>query len=172
MKKLTALIISLSIMLSALAVFAQEIEDRKANRDRIEAKVEELRKEILISKVGLTESEVTKITAINKKYREKRRSLLKEGIENKRALTKALREETVNESELKSILNKRSSLEDEMTNLRRQEESEISRLLSTEKFARYIVFNERFNRQMRGLVAGTGGDRVKRDNRTKEPKEK
>ncbi|GEM_PF-3336038 len=166
MKKLTAVIISLLIVLSALAVFAQEIEDRKAKRDRIATKVEELRKEILISKVGLTESEVSEITAINKKYREKRRSLFKERFENRRALSKALREETVNESELKSILNKRSSLDDKMTSLKRQEEKEISKLLTTEQFARYIVFNERFNRQMRGLVAGTGTNRVKRDNRT------
>ncbi|MBN1572973.1 MAG: hypothetical protein JW984_07240 [Deltaproteobacteria bacterium] len=167
MKKLTAVIISLGIILSALAVFAQEIEDRKIKRDRVEARVEELRKEILVSKVGLTESEVSQITAINKKYREKRMALFKERIENSRALSKALREETVNESELKSILNKRTSLEDEMSSLRKQEEKEISRMLTTEQFARYIVFNERFNRQMRGLVAGNGADRVKRDNRTK-----
>jgi Spy/CpxP family protein refolding chaperone len=168
MKRLTAVTISLLIVLTALAAFAQEIEDRKAKRDRINAKVEELRKEILISKVGLTESEVAKIMDINKKYRDKRRSLFKERLENRRALSKALKEETVNESELKSILNKRTSLDDEMTGLRKQEEKEISKLLTTEEFANYILFNERFNRQMRGLVSGNSSSRVKRDNRTKD----
>lgn len=169
MKKITTVTLSLVIVVlfSALAVFAQNTNDRKAQRERIETKVEELRKEILISKVGLTDSEVTKIISINKKYREKRFSLFKEKRENSRALSKALREDTVNESDLKSILNKRSSLNDKMTSLRKQEENEISRMLSTEQFARYLVFNERFNRQIRGLVTGTGGDRVKKDNRTK-----
>jgi hypothetical protein len=158
MKRFTAAALSLVIVMafSASVLFAQDTnDDRKAQRDRIATKVEELRKEILISKVGLTEAEVTKLTSINKEKRE-----------NSRALSKALREEPVNESDLKSILNKRSSLQKEMTSLRTQEEKEISKMLSTEEFARYIVFNERFNRQIRGLVAGGSYDRGKRD-RTK-----
>jgi hypothetical protein len=164
MKKFIAITLSILMIATAVVAFAQQSkDDRAAERARIQAKMEELKTEILISQLGFSNTTVTKLTSIDKKYKDKKKALIIEGRDNNKALREALKNEPVNETELKSILKKRTSISDKMFDLRKQEENEISKLLSTEDFARYIVFNQRFKRQMRGFVHGGGKDRKKKN---------
>jgi len=171
MKKFIAITISIFMIATTLVAFAEQSkDDRAAKRAKIQTKIEELKTEILTSQLGFSNATVTKLSAIDKKYKDKRIALFKEGRENNKALREALKKEPVSESELKSILKVRSRISDKMISLKKQEENEITKLLSTEDFARYIIFNQKFKRQMRGFIYGSSKDRVKKNDSAKTKK--
>ncbi|MBN1881846.1 MAG: hypothetical protein JW885_06695 [Deltaproteobacteria bacterium] len=145
----TALVSILAIGLTALAFQPDEADNR---RDKIMERVGDLKEELLISQLDLNEATAEKLVEINEKYL----ALMMENITKKKDTMKALEAlyaaEEVNEKEIDALIDDLFDIEDDITALRKKENKELSSLLSTEEFGRYLIFNERFHREIRMVI--------------------
>ena len=61
-------------------------------------------------------------------------------------------QDEVNENEIDAIIDDLLDIEEEVVSLREKEMKEISSLLTTEEFGRYLIFDERFKRKMHEVI--------------------
>ena len=155
-----ALAIIIGLSLSGEQLFAQADkppqlrEERPMDRER----ADELRKRIeliwmwkLTEELDLTKEEGAKLFPLLSTYEEKKRELREEN----RGIVQTLKQMIDNgapEGDLKRTI---KSLEDNEQKLNKVEEEgfhEIAKILSVEKQAKYIVFQEYFRHEIHGLI--------------------
>jgi hypothetical protein len=132
----------------------QSREEKPVNRER----ADELRKRIeliwmwkLTEELDLTKEEGAKLFPLLSTYEEKKRELREEN----RGIVQTLKQmidDGAPEGDLKRTI---KSLEDNEQKLNRVEEEgfhEIAKILSVEKQAKYIVFQEYFRHEIHGLI--------------------
>ena len=155
-----ALVLIIALGLSGGKLFAQASEppppreERPMNRER----ADELRKRIeliwmwkLTEELDLTKEEGAKLFPLLSTYEEKKHELREE---NRRIILilKHMIDEGASEGDLKRTIR---SLEDNDRKLKKVEVegfSEIAKILSVEKQAKYIVFQEYFRHEIHGLI--------------------
>ena len=145
----TALISICLIGFTALAFQTDENVDR---RDRVMERVSDLKKELLISQLNFDEDTAENLVAINEKYFVLMMEKVAARKETMDALEALYREEEVSEREIKALIDNLFDIDEEIMDLRSKENREISSLLSSEEFGRYLVFNERFQREIRTVI--------------------
>ena len=152
----TVLISICCIVFTALAFQPEENTDR---RDKIKERVGDLKKELLISRLEFDDATSEKLIEINEKYFELMIEKVTERKDTMEALEELYKQEEVSEKEINTLIDDLFDIDDEITNLRTKENKEISSLLTTEEFGRYLIFNERFNREIRKIIMEKAHDR-------------
>jgi Spy/CpxP family protein refolding chaperone len=141
-----------SIALIAIAALAFQQEEDTDRREMIKERVGDLKMELLISRMEFEEATAEKIIEINEKYFDLVSEKTTERKEAMTALEELYRQDEVNEKEVDSLVDDLFDIEEEVMNLRSKEYKEISSLLTTEEFGRYLIFNERFHREIRKVI--------------------
>jgi len=145
----TALISMLVIGFSAMAFQPDDNSDR---REEIMERVGDLKKELLISRLDFDEATSEKLVEINVKYFELMAEKVSERKETMEALEELYKDEDVEVKEIDALIDDLFDIEEGIMDIRNRENKEISSLLSTEEFGRYLIFNERFQKEIRKVI--------------------
>ena len=85
---------------------------------------------------------------------EQRRGLIRERMETMRGVRARLNKGNPNEKKLKADLDKLENNRQELLELEGKEIGGLKEILSVEQQARYVIFQQEFRREMRGIIAG------------------
>lgn len=123
----------------------RRIEDRK--------KIEELKKIKLIETLDLSEEEAIRFFTIYNDHQKKIFSLQEDRdklIDQLERLTRT--ESRINEVKLRELFNKLEEIERKIFKARQEFHTNIQNAISSEKFAKYIVFEREFARELSKLI--------------------
>lgn len=142
-------------LLILLLLFDLSYSQPGFGRRRIEQrkKIEELKKIKMIEALDLSEEESIRFFAIYNNHQKKIFSLQEDRDKLIDQLEKLTRTESkVNEAKLRELLNKLEEIEKEIFKSRQEFHTNILNAMSPEKFAKYIVFEREFTRELGKLI--------------------
>lgn len=123
-------------------------------------KREEIRKRIalvrmwkLTEELDLTEETGAKLFPILHKYDEKWVALKEEGRNIMNELRKALKDEATPDEEIEAAMEKVAENALSASDLLRQQHEELKRILSPRQRAKFVLFQRRFHREIRKIIA-------------------
>jgi Spy/CpxP family protein refolding chaperone len=148
---ITLLILSLVF---AVTVCAEKTTDEK--REDAKWRIDLIRKGLIAQELDLDEATLAKLTTLSDSHEKEMRAIMEERKKLMKDLETALEKEKVSDSEVKGIINKLVTAEEKIVTLRKKELGELEKILTTEQIGRYIIFNERFKREIRKLVRKVG----------------
>jgi Spy/CpxP family protein refolding chaperone len=122
-------------------------------QEEVRKKVETVRIWRLTEELKLDEKTSARLASLLSAMDEKRRGLMRERMETMKDLRVLLKAGTPNEKKLKADLDKLEKDRREMMELDGKETSGVKEILSIEQQARYVVFQQEFRREMRGMIA-------------------
>jgi Spy/CpxP family protein refolding chaperone len=180
MKRLVSFIVTTALILSAVSVFAEPAmggtggvfadEDAAtgnpgggegvpstAKREEVRKKIEAVRIWRLTEELKLDEKTSGQLASFLSSLEEKRRELWKANRDATQNLRAALRTDEPDNRRLKAELDRIEKNQQEMTKLREKEINGIKNFLTIEQQARYLIFQQEFRREMRGMIAGARG---------------
>ncbi len=128
-----------------------------AKRDEVRKKVEAVRMWRLIEDLKIDEKTSTQLASFLSSIEEKRRSLMKANVATMRDLRAAVKSERPDERKLRPLLDKIEKIQNELVGLREKEIAGIKGMLTVEQQARYLVFQQQFRREVRGMIEGARG---------------
>ena len=131
-----------------------------------ETKRKELRKKVAAVRIWkLTEAlqldadTSAKLSAILSSMDQKRLDIQREQRESFRALQQSLDSPKPDESKIKNYLEKLEKNHHAMEELRNKEVNGLKKVLTTEQQARYLLFQQEFRSEMRGMIEGARSNR-------------
>ena len=127
-------------------------------RDEVRKKVETVRMWRLTEELKLDEKTGARLASFLSALDEKRRGLMHERMETMRNLRTILKTGKPDEKKLKADLEKIEKNRREMMELEGKETDGVKDILSVEQQARYVIFQQEFRREMRGMIAGARGN--------------
>ncbi len=130
----------------------------EAKREQVRKKVEAVRMWRLTEELKLDEKASAQLASFLSSIEEKRRGLLKTTMDATRDLRSQLNAGKPDEGKLKAILDRIEKSQRELIGLREKEMSGIRGMLTVEQQARYVIFQQEFRREMRGMIAGARGN--------------
>lgn len=116
-------------------------------------RLERVRMERMQEALELSDQEVASIRSAMKEHREEMRRAMVEQREAMDRLERALRDEPVDQREVARAMEAIERRRERVQALRDRHRNEIGRDLSPEKRARMMLFNQRFERHLRELMA-------------------
>ncbi len=108
----------------------------------------------LIEELKLDEKTSTQLSSFLSSLEEKRRSLMKANVAAMKDLRTAVKSGKPDERKLQPLLDKIEKIQNDLIGLRQKEVSGIKGMLTVEQQARYLVFQQEFRREVRGMIAG------------------
>ncbi len=126
-------------------------------REEVRKKVETVRMWRLTEELKLDEKTGAKLASFLSAMDEKRRGLMHERMETMRDLRAIVKKKNPDEKKLKADLDKLEKNRREMVELEGKETGGVKDILSVEQQARYVIFQQEFRREMRGMIAGARG---------------
>ncbi len=126
-------------------------------REEIRKKMEAIRIARLTEELNLDEKTAVKFFPALTALDQKRRTLLMENQEALREMRTLLAAQPPDEAKLKQAIGRIEKNQNEILSLRKKEFATIREYLSVQQQARYLLFHQEFQREMRGLVEGAGG---------------
>jgi Spy/CpxP family protein refolding chaperone len=159
-KQWLAMALIIGLGLSGGKILAQPVsapqpgEERPMNQERkaeLRKRVELIWMQKLTERLSLTEEERAKVFPLLSQYEEKRRALRHENRELVRELERMI-ENKATVGELKKTIRALEENDNKLREVKEEGFHELAKVLSLEKQARYIVFQEQFRREMRGLL--------------------
>ncbi|MFH1147649.1 MAG: hypothetical protein V1736_08070 [Pseudomonadota bacterium] len=162
MKRLSVIVLTTLFLAAGLTgySFAQPDSGRPARGEkmaRVRDKICEMRMEKLRDYLGLDEKTWARLAPLLERYREKKtemRSALKDAM---RELKRFLKEK--NETQMKAILDKLDQVQRDLHDLNQQEREEMRKILTVEQQAKYVVFQKKFAREIKGKIREASGKR-------------
>ena len=127
-------------------------------REQIRKKVEAIRMWRLTEELRLDEKTSTQLASFLSSIEEKRRGLIKTTMETTRDLKTVLSSAKPDQGRLKAALDKIEKNQRELIELRGKEMTGLKSMLSVEQQARYVIFQQEFRREMRGMISGARGN--------------
>ena len=160
MKNIVGTAIAVLLVFTSISLGAEgDIEKKKEDA---KWRIDLIRKGMLAQELGLDEATLAKLVGINDRYDIERKKLFEERRDNMAALDKALSKEKSTDSEIDGIVNKLIGVEDKIDELRKKEMGELDKLLTTEQMGRYIVFNDRFNKEIMRIIRKVGDRKIQK----------
>jgi len=126
-------------------------------REEVRKKMEAIRIARLTEELNLDEKTAAKFIPAITSLDQKRRILLKENQELLREMRALLNAPPPDEGKLKAAIHRIEKNHHEMLSLRDKEFAAIRDNLTVEQQARYLLFHQEFQREMRGMVEGARG---------------
>ncbi len=132
-------------------------EPDAGKREEVRKKIETVRMWRLTEELKLDEKTGAKLASFLSAMDEKRRGLMHERMETMRDLRAVLKTGKPDEKKLKSHLDKLEKVRRDMVELEGKETGGVKDILSVEQQARYVIFQQEFRRELRGMIAGARG---------------
>ena len=126
-------------------------------REEIRRKVESFRIWKLIEELKLDAGTSAKMSSLLSSLDQKRKEIQQQQMAAMRELRAILKKTKPDESKIKSLLDKLEGNLRAMQELRDREWNSIKEFLSPEQQARFFLFQQRFQREMRGMIDGARG---------------
>jgi Spy/CpxP family protein refolding chaperone len=131
----------------------------QGKREEAMKKVETLKKWRLIEELNLDEKTADRFLPMLSSIDRERRELMKERREAMRRLREALNSPTPGEREIKQGLKRAESVSRKLQELHEKELNAAREHLTYEQQARYLIFNQEFEREMRRIISRARGRR-------------
>jgi arsenate reductase-like glutaredoxin family protein len=129
-------------------------EDRlQEKRAKVEERLEMMMMWQLSDKLDLSEKTGAKFFPLVKRFQREQRKIIARQRDIKKLLRKALKKGR--DEKLKGLLEDLKDNTRELVKLREREYEELKTVLSIRQLAEYILFRDRFNREVRDIVAET-----------------
>lgn len=126
-------------------------------REEIRKKMEAIRIVRLTEELKLDEKTAARFFPLITALDQKRRTLLRENQDILQEVRTIMSAPSPDESRLKAAINRIEKNHHEMMSLRDKEMDAIKRNLTVQQQARYLLFHQEFQREMRGMVEGVRG---------------
>ena len=126
-------------------------------QEEVRKKVETVRMWRLTEELKLDEKTGAKLASFLSALDEKRRGLMRERIETMNDLRTLVKTGKPDEKKLKADLDKLEKTHREMVELEGKEINGVKDILSVEQQARYVIFQQEFRHELRGMIAGARG---------------
>lgn len=126
-------------------------------REEIRKKMEVVKMSRLTEELKLDEKTAAKFIPVITALDQKRRSLMKENRHSMQELRTELNAQQPDEGRMKAAISRIEKNHREIASLREKELQAARENLSVAQQARYILFNQEFMREMRGMVEGARG---------------
>lgn len=152
MKRLSTLALFVIVAAAILISAGCREEARKEGYKDVETRITDLKKNVLSKTMDLDETTLNKVIDVTDKYDKQKISLLKEHRKNMKALKTALDSGKATDSDIRSLIDTLNKGEEDLFTLRQQEEKELSTFLTTEQLGRFLVFDDKFKREVRRHV--------------------
>ncbi len=123
-------------------------------REAVRKKVEAVRMWRLTEELKLDEKTSAQLASFLSAMDEKRRGLMRERMDTLRDLRLLLKTEHPDEKKLKATLDKLGNIRREMMDIEGKETEGVKGILTVEQQARYVIFQQEFRREMRGMISG------------------
>lgn len=180
-KMITILALAIALAMTAVPAFAQRRmqgpppDDRQQEADefapgpgqggpRVEERREEIRKKIdavriwrLTEELKLDAAASAKLSSLLSSLDTKRRDIQREQFETRRELRYTLKVPKPDEAKIKPLLDTLERNHRAMQELRDREIKGIKEFLTIEQQARFLLFQQEFQREMRGMISGARG---------------
>ncbi len=126
-------------------------------REAVRKKMDAIRIMRLTETLKLDEETAAKFIPLITSLEQKRRDLMRENLQTMRELREYLASRNPDEKKLKSVMEKIEKNHQETMNLRGKEIEAAKDTLTVEQQARYLLFQQDFMREMRGMISGARG---------------
>ena len=127
-------------------------------REEVRKKVETVKMWRLTEELKLDEKTGAKLASFLSALDEKRRGLIHERMDTMKDLRTLVKTGKPDEKKLKADLDKLEKTHREMVELEGKEINGVKDILSVEQQARYVIFQQEFRRELRGMIAGARGN--------------
>jgi len=126
-------------------------------REEVRKKIEAVRIWRLTEELKLDTNSSAKLSSLLSSLDLKRRNTMREQMETMRDLRSLLRTAKPDEAKIKSLLEKLEKNRHEMQGLKDQELKGLKDILTIEQQARFLLFQQEFQREMRDMISGARG---------------
>jgi Spy/CpxP family protein refolding chaperone len=126
-------------------------------REEVRKKIEAVRIWRLTEELKLDTNSSAKLSSLLSSLDLKRRNTMREQMETMRDLRSLLRTAKQDEAKIKSLLEKLEKNRHEMQGLKDQELKGLKDILTIEQQARFLIFQQEFQREMRDMISGARG---------------
>lgn len=123
-------------------------------REEVRKKIETVRMWRLTEELKLDEKTGTRLASFLSAMDEKRRGLMRYRMSTMRDLRTLLNAGNPDEKKLKTDLEKLEKIRRDMVELEGKEIGGLKEMLTIEQQARYVLFQQKFRREMGGMIAG------------------
>lgn len=131
-------------------------------REQIRKKIEALRVWRMTEVLDLDEKTAAKFLPAISALSHKRNELTRDNLETMRELRIYLKADKPDEIKIRSALDRLENIHHELTNIREKENNAAKDHLSIEQQAKYIIFQQEFQREISDMLAGArGGQELK-----------
>jgi Spy/CpxP family protein refolding chaperone len=132
-------------------------------REEVRKKIEAVRIWRLTEELELDTNSIAKLSSLLSSLDRKRRDTMREQMEAMRDLRSLLKAAKPDETKIKSLLEKIEKNHNEMQSVRNRELKSLKEILTVEQQARYLLFQQDFQREMRSMISGARGKGQGRD---------
>jgi Spy/CpxP family protein refolding chaperone len=132
-------------------------------REEVRKKIEAVRIWRLTEELKLDANASAKLSSLLSSLEQKRRVTRREQVEAMRDLRSFLKAAKPDEAKIRSLLEKLEKNHNEMQAVRNREIKGLKEILTVEQQARYLLFQQDFQREMRDMISGTRGRGQGRD---------
>jgi Spy/CpxP family protein refolding chaperone len=126
-------------------------------RDEIRKKVEAIRIWKLTEELKLDANASAKLASLLSSMDQKRKETMREYMNTMRTLRVYLKSAKPDEAKIKPTLEKLENKHREMQEIRELELKNVRELLTIEQQARFLIFQQKFQSEMRSMIAGARG---------------
>ena len=126
-------------------------------REEVRKKIEAIRIWRLTEELKLDTNTSAKLSSVLSSFEQQRRDIMREQMTTMREMRLSLRSAKPDESKLKAALEKLEKNHRSMQELREKEFRSLKDILTIEQQARYLLFQQAFQREMQGMIAGARG---------------
>jgi len=136
---------------------ARGAQPSEEKREEVRKKMEAVRIWKLTEELKLDAGSSAKLASLLSSLNQQRRDIMQEQKKNMEELQTSLQTQKPDESKLKTLLDKLNKNHLAMQDLREKELIGLKDLLTIEQQARYALFQQKFMREMRGMISGARG---------------
>lgn len=127
-------------------------------QEKIRKRVETIRIWRLTERLKLDPATSAKLASLLSSLDEQKKKLMREHVQSMKTLRQALKVAKPDEGMLKDGIEKIEANRRALHELKDKEISSLKDILTTEQQARYLVFQQEFHREMRGMIAKARGN--------------
>jgi hypothetical protein len=139
-------------------------------RERIKQRIDMIRLWSLITELGLDGEKAKVFFPLMYDYQRRKNLLIKKVYNLKMRLAAALSNKDASPEEVQKLLDEYCDLTSQQTRLSQEELRKLSEILTPRQQAQYILFGDRFNRELNFIIRQAMSDNDRKPDRTKDGK--
>lgn len=152
MKRLLFAVTGLLLFTGVAGSFPLFGQEPSGEREKVKERIEMIRMWKMMETLDLTKEQSEMLFPVLDEYGERRRQLFDERAHTMKEMRDTLRGENPDESVVLELAGKLEKNHEELENLRREENRAVKELISPVQWGRFILFQESFERELRGII--------------------